>query len=117
MHLNDLFSFLSTAVLSRAKTNFSQKWSNSVRWRVLALCLSIGSFLITAYFGWASYRISGPVLFEEMREGNPNWPRKWPYPDEWLWRWNDQLDAEDPGPPGTLKMHGELPTMQMKLMG
>ena len=88
-----------------------------MRWRVLALCLSIGSFLITAYFGWASYRISGPVLFEEMRAGNPNWPRKWPYPDEWLWRWNDQLDAEDPGPPGTLKMHGELPTMQMKLMG
>src|SRR5260370_36302400 len=28
-----------------------------------------------------------------------------------------QLDAEDPGPPGTLKMHGELPTMHMKLMG
>ena len=82
-----------------------------MRWRVLSLFLASLSFVMASYFGWASYRISGPVLFEEMREGNPNWPRKWPYPDEWLWRWNDRLDAEDPGPPGTLKMHGELPTM------
>lgn len=88
-----------------------------MRWRILALSLAFASFLVAAYFGWASYRISGPVLFEEARAGNPNWPRKWPYPDEWLWRWNDQLDAEDPGAPGTLKMRGELPTMKMKLMG
>src|SRR5438093_1379536 len=88
-----------------------------MRWRVLSLCLAVGSLLIAAYFGWASYRISGPVLFEEMREGNPNWPRKWPYPDEWLWQWGDQLAAEHPIPPGSIPMHGELPRMQLKLRG
>ncbi len=72
---------------------------------------------MTAYFGWASYRISGPVLFEEMRAGNPNWPRKSPYPDEWLWQWQDQLAAEHPIPPGSIPIHGMLPLMELKLRG
>ncbi len=86
-------------------------------WRILALSLAFASFLVTAYFGWASYRISGPVLFEEMRAGNPNWPRKWPYPDEWLRHWGDQLAAEHPAAPGGINIHGQLPTMQLKLRG
>jgi hypothetical protein len=86
-------------------------------WRVLAISLAFASFLVMAYFGWASYRISGPVLFEEAREGNPNWPRKWPYPDEWLGHWGDQLAAEHPIPPGSIPIHGMLPLMQLKLRG
>jgi hypothetical protein len=88
-----------------------------MRWRVLSLFLASLSFVMASYFGWASYRISGPVLFEEMRAGNPNWPRQWPYPDEWLWQWGDQLAAEHPIPPGSIKIHSELPTMRLKLLG
>jgi len=86
-------------------------------WRVLALSLAFASFLVAAYFGWASYRISGPVLFEEMRGENSKWPRKWPYPDEWLGRWSDQLAADHPIPPGSIPIHGMLPLMQLKLRG
>jgi hypothetical protein len=88
-----------------------------MRWRVLSLCLAFISFLLASYFAWARHRISGPVLFREARIGNPNWPRKWPYPDEWLLQWGDQLSAEHPVPPGSIPIHGELPRMEMKLWG
>ena len=86
-------------------------------WRSLSLCLAVASFLVAIYFGWALHRISGPVLHEEMRADNLKWPRKWPYPDEWLWQWEDQLAAENPPPPNSIPIHGELPRMEMKLRG
>lgn len=54
------------------------------------------------YFAWCGHRISYPVL------GEPGWPRPWPYPDEWLLRWERDLDAAEPAPPGHVKFHGEL---------
>jgi len=88
-----------------------------MRWRLLSLCLAIISFLLASYFAWARHRISGPVIFREARIDNPNWPRKWPYPDEWLLQWHDQISAEQPVYPGGIRIHGELPRLEMKLLG
>jgi hypothetical protein len=54
------------------------------------------------YFAWCGHRLSYGVL------GGPGWPRPWPYPDEWLLRWERDLDAAEPAPPGHIKFHGEL---------
>jgi hypothetical protein len=88
-----------------------------MRWRALSLFLGIACLLLASYLGWALHRISDSVLWREARISNAAWPRPWPYPDEWLWRWHDQLHIEHPSPPNTLKMRGELPRMKMTLWG
>jgi len=65
------------------------------------LILLIGG-AASGYFGWCDHRLSYPVL------GGPGWPRPWPYPDEWLLRWERALNEADPAPPGHIKFHGEL---------
>jgi hypothetical protein len=75
------------------------------------LALAAICMLMATYLGFAFARISNTALAEDNQ-----WPRPWPYPDQWLLRWNDQLDAEYPAPPGTLKIHGEIPRMRFRLL-
>ena len=81
---------------------------------ILALVIFVIGFLAASYLGWASHRVSESVLF---REDGKTWPRPWPYPDQWLFRWEQQLDAAHPAAPGTIKMEGELPRIRLYLHG
>jgi hypothetical protein len=60
-----------------------------------------------AYLGWALKRIDVVALGAQ--------PRAWPYPDGWLVRWEQRLDAAHPVRPGYFKIEGELPRMQFYL--
>jgi hypothetical protein len=63
-----------------------------------------------AFLGWCQHRASFSVLFRD-----PAWPRSWPYPDAWLARWYDRIDAEHPVPPGHVKLCGEWYRLQSRL--
>jgi hypothetical protein len=80
----------------------------AVKTQRLALILFIIGFLATSYLFWAHQRIPN-VVFAKMKP--------WPYPDEWLLQWERQLDAAHPTPPGTIKIEGEIPRMEMYLNG
>lgn len=80
--------------------------------RIFAMCCCVGGLLATSYLGWALKRSSGSTMIAEGRM----WPRAWPYPDEWLLRWHDRLDAAHPEP-GAIKMHGEWPRLHFHLLG
>jgi hypothetical protein len=69
---------------------------------VVAWGLAAGSYLL-----WCQHRVSGTVLM-----GDRAWPRPAPYPDRWLARLYDQLEAENPVPPGVIKFEGEIYTLQ-----
>lgn len=85
--------------------------SKRKRWKrtVVLLLLAIG-LLSTGYLAWARYRISGYVFVYDE-----DWPLPWPYPDLWLLDLNDWLDARNPSPPDTFKIHSEIPCVQMML--
>src|ERR1035437_6577635 len=80
--------------------------------RTFALFIFIIGLLVSSYLCWASHRVSETVLFNE---DGKTWPRPWPYPDQWLWHWNQRLDAVHPAPPGSLKLEGELPRIRLYL--
>ena len=61
--------------------------------RILATCCLIVCVLVTSYLCWAFYRIDDSVL-----ETDSDWPRPWPFPDEWLLKWHNRLDAAYPAP-------------------
>jgi len=82
--------------------------------RVLCLginLIGVASAIAAGYLGWSLYRIS-PNVIMDVAMGESQWPRPWPYPDEWLARWNEQLDAQYPAQPGHIKLHAELPRMR-----
>ena len=78
----------------------------------IANALFMAGFFPAGYLGWALYRISGIVLVSER-----HWPRPWPYPDEWLQKWNQQLETVHPPLPGTINFHRQIPRMQIYLSG
>lgn len=61
-----------------------------MRLRILSAVLVVGGLLAAAYLGWAYHRMS-----YEVRRSDRGWPRPWPYPDDWLHRWERRLDAAD----------------------
>ena len=63
------------------------------------------------YFAWCQHRLRGTTIVSE----SPDWPRRWPYPDEWLMRWERHLDAAYPTSPGHFKMHGELDRLRERV--
>lgn len=75
--------------------------------RPLCFSICVLGLLGVAYFGWALHRLSGTVLIAETQ-----WPRPWPYPDEWLLQLNNQFEEMHPAPPGGIKYHGELPRVR-----
>jgi hypothetical protein len=79
--------------------------------RIFALLTFVLGLLVASYLCWAWHRLTGSVL---MADGHL-WPRPWPYPDVWLYHWEQQLDAARPTPPGTLKIHGEFALLQFYL--
>lgn len=81
--------------------------------RMLAIFCCAAGLLATSYLGWALKRSSGSTMMAEGRK----WPRPWPYPDEWLLRWHDKLDAAHPLPEKGIKMHGEWPRLHLYLLG
>jgi hypothetical protein len=46
---------------------------------------------------------------------NPGWPRPWPYPDGWLQRWSDRLEAGRPPRPAGMGMTGEIQAYRGRL--
>ncbi len=68
------------------------------------------SLVCGLYSAWALHRVSSALLVEDMA-----WPRPWPYPDRWLSRCHDWLDALYPAGPGMLKIHGEFPRIRWLL--
>ena len=43
------------------------------------------------------------------------WPKKWPFPDPWLVRWENYLYVKHPLAPGEMNLEGEWPTVQLYL--
>jgi hypothetical protein len=78
--------------------------------RAVGAVLIVSGTLATAYLEWARYRFSAAVLMKDRA-----WPRPWPYPDEWLLRYERRLNAADPAPPGTVKLEGEIETVREHL--
>jgi hypothetical protein len=56
--------------------------------------------LATTYLCWALHRSS--INFFDSQ-----WPRPWPYPDNWLWVWEHDMDIASPASPGFMKLDGE----------
>jgi hypothetical protein len=81
--------------------------------RIFALCCCVAGILATSYLGWALKRSSGSTMIAEGRK----WPRAWPYPDQWLLRWHEKLDATYPAPDRGIKLHGEWPRLHLYLLG
>lgn len=78
--------------------------------RILALTCFALSLIATIYLSWALHRVSGEVMMSDTQ-----WPRSWPYPDEWLLVWQSDLDVAHPVQPGYIKLHGELPRLRLYL--
>src|SRR5262245_50445194 len=74
-----------------------------MRHRVLGALVLTWGLVAGCYLGWCLHRFSIPIFLEDRM-----WPQPWPYPDAWLARWHDQLDAQHPAPPGAFKPEGEL---------
>ena len=66
---------------------------------VLIVLAAIGSI----YFGWALHRASDQVFSTDM-----DWPRPWPFPDQWLADLNHHYDVRHPVTGDMIKLHGEL---------
>src|SRR6185503_13874913 len=80
-----------------------------MRTRMLPIGFVVVGVLVTCYLLWALHRSGSAIVTDS------HWPRAWPYPDEWLMRWHDRLDAAHPASPGALKIHGELPRLHFYL--
>ncbi len=65
------------------------------------------------YLGWAHHRAVEhmPFVYPQYHAELPPYP----YPDRWLNHFHNLLDDLRPVPPGTLKMHGELPRVRLTL--
>ena len=68
--------------------------------RIFALLAFLIGILATGYLCWALHRSS--INFFDNQ-----WPRPWPYPDNWLLVWEHEMDVANPVPPGFMKMDGE----------
>jgi hypothetical protein len=68
----------------------------------LSIILVIPALLGVIYCSWSLHRTSFSILI-----GDAQWPRPWPYPDQWLAALNYWYDARNPPPPDSLKLHGE----------
>ena len=78
--------------------------------RRLSITLVIIGVAGTLYFWWARVRLLDGCLWE---------PRLWrgfPYPDPWMLELYDWFDYMNPNPPGTIKLHGEMPRMLRTLL-
>ena len=75
--------------------------------RLLSAVVILWGVTGAGYLTWCQHRASTPVLMHDV-----DWPRPFPYPDEWLSRWYDRIDAENPPPPGTRKICGEWYCLQ-----
>lgn len=70
------------------------------------------TILFACYFGvvglmysvWCHHRVSKATLTTDAA----NWPRSWPYPDQFLAQCERALDKLFPSPKGALKFHGEF---------
>ena len=78
--------------------------------RVVGTILVVSGTTGAAYLEWARHRLSGEVLTKDRQL-----PRPWPYPDNWLWRWEQRINIANPAPPGTLKFEGEIETVRERL--
>jgi hypothetical protein len=79
--------------------------------RTFALVGFVTGLLAASYLCWAWHRITGAVL---IADGHL-WPRRFPYPDQWLGWWEQRLDAARPVPPGAMKLDGEFALLQFYL--
>jgi hypothetical protein len=68
------------------------------------------AFIGLAYVGWSLHRMSSGVIVMDSA-----WPRPFPYPDPWLDRFHQWLDARNPPPAGAMKMHGEVFKVRLTL--
>lgn len=78
----------------------------------LAVILVAFGVVGSCYCAWALHRISDEVLFNDV-----DWPRSWPYPDRGLAALHAWYDAAYPAPRDSLKLHGELPRVQLTVQG
>lgn len=79
----------------------------------MLLLFFISGVLAASYFSWALHRVSASVLISEGH----SWPRPFPFPDAWLFHWEQQLEADHPPSPGTMRLQGELPRIRLYLSG
>jgi len=79
--------------------------------RALLVILFCVGLLLASGFRWALHRISPAVLMHDEQ-----WPRLFPYPDTWIRELNDWYDKRYPAPPGTIKLHGELPRVRLTFL-
>jgi hypothetical protein len=77
--------------------------------RLLGTLVVLWGLAAGAYLMWCQHRVSFPVLMDDRA-----WPRPWPYPDGWLNRWYDRIDAEYPAPPGGIR---SCPETRYRLQG
>jgi hypothetical protein len=61
--------------------------------RLLSAVAILWGLTGAGYLVWCDHRVSMPVLMRDTA-----WPRPFPYPDDWLKRWSDRIDAEYPLP-------------------
>ena len=73
-----------------------------------AIWLCAGALLVTGYLGWAFHRVDVIAFVSERHS--------WPYPDDWLVRWERYLDAAHPAPPGAVKLEGEIDRVRFYLV-
>ena len=64
--------------------------------RKIALSVFVIGLLVTLYLCWAWYRTTRSVLISE----GAMWPQPWPYPDKWLYGWEQRLELANLPPPG-----------------
>ena len=81
--------------------------------RAFALFVFVSGLLVASYLCWAWHRTTGSVFISD----SALWPRPWPYPDGWLYRWEQHLDAARPALPGTIKLAGEWQLLHIYLSG
>jgi hypothetical protein len=80
-------------------------------WRqLLGALVVVWGLTGSTYLAWCQHRVSFPVLMHDSA-----WPRPSPYPDRWLARWYDRINAANPVPPGHVKMEGEWYELQARL--
>jgi hypothetical protein len=83
-----------------------------MRLRILSAALSVAGLIAASYLGWAQYRFSSDVMRSDQL-----WPRPWPYPDEWLIRWEERISEENPARAGVIRIHGGMDTVRSRLAG
>ena len=78
--------------------------------RRIAMVVGVLLFAISLYATVAFHRITYTAPFDD------GWPRSFPYPDTWIGPALEKLDSMYPAGPRLIKIHGEIPRLQLILL-